>query len=185
MEMLNHFIHTLTGEFDNSEQFEALHSEGIVDFPFAEHVNTVCNDKIRNLPARFPGIFLVEESYYTVNKSRRASSHLFLFTQENESVKLTSYELPKGYEPSSFTYDQMDFVEFSDLHISEKFTPAIYTLKDGVWEGGSVSMFTPVLKFTLFERFSEDVLEVSEHMEVNGKRTFGYDVPILYKRKKA
>ena len=43
-------------------------------------------------------------------------------------------------------------------------------------------MFTPVLKFTLFERFSENVLEVSECMEMNGRRTFGYDQPILYRR---
>lgn len=43
-------------------------------------------------------------------------------------------------------------------------------------------MFSPVLKFTLFERFSNEGLEVSESMEVNGKRTFGYDVPILYHR---
>lgn len=43
-------------------------------------------------------------------------------------------------------------------------------------------MFSPVLKFTLFERFSEEYLEVSEIMEVNGKKTFGYDNPIIYKR---
>ena len=45
-------------------------------------------------------------------------------------------------------------------------------------------MFSPVLKFTLFERFSEERLEVTESMEVNGKRTFGYDEPIMYKRVK-
>ena len=44
-------------------------------------------------------------------------------------------------------------------------------------------MFTPVLKFTLWERFSEAGLEVQETMEVNGKRTFGYDAPIRYQRK--
>lgn len=43
-------------------------------------------------------------------------------------------------------------------------------------------MFSPVLKFTLFERFSKECLEVSESMEVNGKKTFGYDEPILYMR---
>ena len=63
-------------------------------------------------------------------------------------------------------------MHYTDLRVSEKFTPALYTLRNGVWEGGSVSMFSPVLKFTLFERFSKDVLEVSESMEVNGKRTF-------------
>ena len=46
----------------------------------------------------------------------------------------------------------------------------------------SVSMFSPVLKFTLYERFSQESLEVAETMEVNGKRTFGYDVPIVYRR---
>ena len=54
--------------------------------------------------------------------------------------------------------------------------------RDGVWEGGSESMFTPTLKFKLFERFSDELLEVSEVMEMNGKRTFGYDQPILYRR---
>ena len=43
-------------------------------------------------------------------------------------------------------------------------------------------MFTPMLKFTLFERFYEDTLEVSETMEMNSKRTMGYDEPIIYKR---
>ena len=43
-------------------------------------------------------------------------------------------------------------------------------------------MFSPVLKFTLFERFSTEALEVTESMEVNGKKTFGYDEPIIYKR---
>ncbi len=73
-------------------------------------------------------------------------------------------------------------MQWEHLEISEKFTPALYTLRDGVWEGGSVSMFSPVLKFTLYERFSREVLEVTETMEVNGKRTFGYDVPIVYRR---
>ena len=69
-----------------------------------------------------------------------------------------------------------------DQHNPKKFTPAVYTCRGGVWEGGSTSMFTPALKFTLFERFSSEGLEVSETMEMNGKRTFGYDVPILYRR---
>ena len=38
--------------------------------------------------------------------------------------------------------------------------------------------------FKLWERFSEDSLEVSEIIEVNGRRTFGYDDPIVYKRKR-
>ncbi len=36
--------------------------------------------------------------------------------------------------------------------------------------------------FKLWEKFSDSCLEVSESMEVNRKRTFGYDEPIIYKR---
>lgn len=177
MKHLDEFVKTLCGRFDNAAQIQELEKEGITDFPFARHVNTVCNDKITGLPADFPGKFVLEESYYTTNGKTHASPHLFLFTEEGEGVKLTSYELPKG----SDTYETMAPMAYADLKVSEKFTPAIYTLQDGVWEGGSVSMFSPVLKFTLFERFSPEVLEVTETMEVNGKRTFGYDRPILYR----
>ena len=105
-----------------------------------------------------------------------------MFTEEENGVLLTSYEIPEGYDKSSFTYANLTEVSYSSLKRSERFTPAPYTKKDGVWEGGSTSMFSPVLKFSLFERFSPECLEVTETMEVQGKQTFGYGVPILYKR---
>ena len=95
---------------------------------------------------------------------------------------LSSYEIPEGEDKHTFSYNSMKTVEYSELRKSEKFTPAIYKENNGSWEGGSVSQFTPVMTFRLWERFSEACLEVSESMEVNGKRTFGYDVPIIYKR---
>lgn len=174
------FLRLLEGRFDNRSQLDELGPQS--GLPYARHINTVCNDKISGLPADFAGVFLVEESYYTIQGNTHASAHLFLFTQQGDAIRLTSYELPAGYDKSSFTYEQMNTVDFSVLRPSEKFTPALYTLQDGVWEGGSVSMFSPVLKFTLFERFCADWLEVSETMEVNGRRTFGYDRPIVYRR---
>lgn len=183
MNNLNGFIEILCGHFDNSEQLKDLESKGITNYPFAEHVNTICNDKICGIPDDFKGVFVLEESYYTSDGKTHASPHLFLFSEENEGIKLTSYEIPKDYDKLSFTYQKLKTINYSDLHISEKFTPAIYKLKNDVWEGGSVSTFSPVLKFTLFERFSKEMLEVSESIEVNGKRTFGYDEPIIYKRK--
>lgn len=179
MSKLNEFMALLTGHFNNKEQYEAKKGE---NFPYAEHVNTACNDKILGLPADFAGVFMVEESYFTANGSIHGAPHLFLFTQQGDDVLLTSYDLPAGYDKDSFTYENLKPVAYADLKPSAKFTPALYTEKDGVWEGGSTSMFSPVLKFTLFERFSPEVLEVSEQMEVNGKKTFGYDEPILYKR---
>ncbi|WP_165247308.1 hypothetical protein [Adlercreutzia sp. ZJ141] len=181
MGKLNEFMVLLTGNFDNVEQFERM-KQTHADFPFAEHVNTICNEKITNMPKDFKGLFMVEESYYTANGNTHASPHLFLFTEEEAGIQLTSYELPDGYKKSTFTYEALTSVDYHDLKISEKFTPALFVESNGVWEGGSTSMFSPTLKFTLFERFSKDYLEVSESMEVKGKKTFGYDEPILYKR---
>ena len=127
-------------------------------------------------------IFIVEESYYETDGRRHSSPHLFLITDNDNEIMLFSYEIPKGEDKSMFTYDSMKTVEYSELKKSEKFTPALYQEKDGVWEGGSVSQFTPVMTFRLWEKFSDTCLEVSEIMEVNGKRTFGYDDPIIYKR---
>ena len=66
------------------------------------HVNTVCNEKIRNLPNDFKGIFLLEESYYFTKGMKNTSPHLFLFTEENSNVKLVSYKIPEGYDKKTF-----------------------------------------------------------------------------------
>lgn len=181
MEKLERFVSLLTGHFDNREQFGVMKDAG-TEFPYAEHVNTVCNDKIQNLPKDFEGLFVVEESYYETNGKRHALPHLFLFTQAEDGILLSSYEIPKGEDRSSFSYASMRQVNYEDLKKSERFTPALYREKDGVWEGGSVSQFSPVMKMKLWEKFSDSCLEVSESIEVQGKRTFGYDVPIVYKR---
>ncbi|MFR8012661.1 MAG: hypothetical protein ACLU8W_13100 [Clostridia bacterium] len=179
---LKEFVHLLCGKFDNSAQVSELRQGGNEDFPAAEHINTLCNEKISGLPDHFEGAFVLEESYYTVGGRTNTSPHLFLFTLVGEQVQLTSYDLPPEVDKKTLTYATLPELQYSALKPSEKFTPALYAYQDGAWEGGSVSMFSPVLKFTLFERFSADCLEVSETMEVNGKRTFGYDEPILYRR---
>ena len=178
---LDDFVGMMTGHFDNREQFDAMQKVGKV-YPYAEHVNTVCNDKIKNLPEDFKGKFVVEESYYETNGKRHASPHLFLITESEDGMVLSSYEIPKGEDKNTFSYDSMKHVEYNDLEKSEKFTPAVYHEKDGIWEGGSTSQFSPVMIFKLWERFSDSCLEVSECIEVNGTRTFGYDDPIIYKR---
>ena len=69
-----------------------------------------------------------------------------------QGILLSSYEIPKGEDKNTFSYDSMKNVDYAELKKSEKFTPAIYQEKDGVWEGGSVSQFTPVMVFKLGER---------------------------------
>lgn len=183
MEQLKEFMEILCGEFDNRKQYERKQKEGDTKFPFAEHTNTACNDKIKHLPEDFKGIFLIEESDYTVEGKTHSSPHLFLFTEEEKGIRLTSYELPEGVQKENFRYKTVREMDYSQLKASEKFTPALYVKKDGAWEGGSVSHFTPVLTFTLWERFSREELVVSECMHAGEKQVFGYDEPIVYQRK--
>ena len=182
MHDMKEFMALLCGRFNNQEQFDQRQAAGENGFPFARHVNTICGDKISGIPADFPGVFLLEESYYTIQGRTNASPHLFCFTQQEDGVLLTSYDLPKEIDGKTLSYETMPVIPFEDLSPSPKFTPALYRYEDGAWVGGSESMFTPVLKFTLFERFYPDRLEVSETMEREGKRVFGYDVPLIYQR---
>ena len=86
MNHLQQFVELLTGSFDNREQYEQMQKEGNQTFPLARHVNTACNDKITGLPQDFDGVFVLEESYYTVQGRTNASPHLFCFTQEADGV---------------------------------------------------------------------------------------------------
>ena len=181
MSKLTDFIKLMTGHFDNKEQFDKMQVEGKT-YPYAKHINTACNDKIKNLPENFNGTFIVEESYYETDEKSHASPHLFLISENNEGIVLSSYDIPNGEDKNTFSYNSMKNVDYTELKKSEKFIPALYHEKNGVWEGGSTSQFSPVMTFKLWEKFSDNFLEVSESMEVNGKRTFGYDEPIIYKR---
>lgn len=67
MMKLDNFVGMMTGHFDNKDQFKKMQAEGKT-YPYAEHVNTICNDKINNLPEDFKGKFVVEES--SVKESR-------------------------------------------------------------------------------------------------------------------
>ena len=78
---LDNFINMMTGHFNNKEQFDNMQREGKT-YPYAEHINTICNEKILNLPKDFNGKFVVEESYYETNGKRHASPHLFLITEK-------------------------------------------------------------------------------------------------------
>ena len=80
MSKLTDFIKLMTGHFDNKEQFDKMQAEGKT-YPYAKHINTVCNDKIKNLPENFNGTFVVEESYYETDGKSHAS-HIFSLFQK-------------------------------------------------------------------------------------------------------
>ena len=72
MMKLDNFVGMMTGHFDNKDQFKKMQAEGKT-YPYAEHVNTVCNDKINNLPEDFKGKFVVEERKPLIRGSFRLS----------------------------------------------------------------------------------------------------------------
>lgn len=182
MQNLDKFMEIITGNFNNQQQFNTLKQQGVEGYPYAEHVITICNNKISSLPQNFEGYFALEESYYTLNNHTNAQPRLFLFTAQGDNVLLTSYDLPSTLNKEKLNYEEMPNLQYKDLAVSEKFTPALFIEKNGTWVGESESMFTPILKFTLKESFSKEKLVVSEVMEKNGVKTFGFEPPIEYKR---
>ena len=82
MMKLDNFIGMMTGHFDNKEQFNMMQATGKI-YPYAKHVNTVCNDKINNIPHDFNGKFVVEESYYETNGNRHAALRGFLWSSSH------------------------------------------------------------------------------------------------------
>ena len=82
MSDLKNFVSLLTGTFNNQAQLRELEARGVTGYPAARHVNTPINHLIDGLPTDFAGVFLLEESDYTVGSRTNPMPHLFLFTQE-------------------------------------------------------------------------------------------------------
>lgn len=184
MKTLERFIEYLCGDFNNEEQLAREKELGKEGLPKAAHINRVCNEKIKNLPKDFKGYFVIEESYYEIGNRKNSLPHLFLFELNEEGkVVLTSYELPENIKKEEFSSNNEALsLDYETLIPSEKFTPMIYEEVGESFEGKSVSDFGNGLIFTLQERTSQESLEVSEVFEKNGKKTFGFDEPIIYKK---
>ncbi len=73
---------------------------------------------------------MVEESYFTANGATHAAPHLFLFTEQDGGVLLTSYDMPAGYDKDSFTYANLKPVAYADLKPSAKSTRPCTPEKD-------------------------------------------------------
>lgn len=181
MENLKKVIQLLSGRFDNSEQFHSLSEEEQETFPFAIHNNTLLNALIVNRPKDFDGVFLHEESYYTLKNKEKFKSDIFLFsTDESGNVVLKSITVPK--ELMNAKFDTLKDIDFSDLSESDKFVPLHYTEQDGTFTGESHSMFTKTTAFILKQELSDEALVIKEELFNGNKRVFGFDRPIIYKR---
>lgn len=171
----------LEGNFSNKEQYEALSSSEQVTFPFARHKNHILNSKINNLPTTFEGIYLFEESYYTLNGREKFKSDIFLFTlNELNEVVLSAIVVPKEWLNQK--YEAISSIDSNDLTISDKFTPLVYKKEKNEFIGKSVSLFTKKTQFILEQKISDKSLIIKEEMFNGEKRIFGFDLPIIYKK---
>lgn len=189
MSLLPLFLEYIVGDFDNRAQVEAERQAGRQLHPAARHVNRPANAKIRNLPADFQGVFVIEESYYVTPDGREVlAPHLFLFAETaTGQVQLTSYELPAGVTKADFRNDNPDLVlDYPALTVSKTFTPLTYEYDParGFW-GQSATPLPNGAVFTLTETIGPAGLDVMELMEKDGQRLTPYETPILYRRSPA
>ena len=73
MVKLDNFVDMMTGHFNNKEQFDKMQKDGKI-YPYAEHINTICNGKILNLPKDFNGKFVVRN---TRTNGKHVLHHIF------------------------------------------------------------------------------------------------------------
>lgn len=182
MNQLESFLSMLCGQFDNKIQLEKFKMEGITNYPFAELRNTHCNDKIIGLPNDFKGTFVLKESTYTMKEKTNNIPHLFLIIEEQDAIKLVSYEIPDSFTEDNFSYENLTSIKYVDLKRNETFSPIHFKWKNDCFYGKSVSIISSNMKFKFEETLSAERLLLSETIEVNGKRTFGFDLPIVYRR---
>lgn len=187
MTEFEYFKTIITGKFNNDKQIEHEKKEGNVNHPHARHINEICNDKIKNLPDNFSGIFVLEESYYTNLTTQKQTTlpHLFLFTENEENhVILTSYEVPKDIPIAEFTNANKNLLlDFNTLMLSKKFQPLTYDFSpESGFYGKSLSTLAPNLTLYLEETLKENVFEVTEIMKRGDQVLIGFDGPIIYNR---
>ena len=147
-----------------------------------KHINTVCNDKSKS-PRKLQWYICCRRSYYETDGKSHASPHLSLFQKIMKELcfLLTIFRMEKIRIHFSLWFYESSRLQWTER--IKKNSHQHFTREGCVWEGGSTSQFSPVMIFKLWERFSEDSLEVSEIIEVNEEEHFGYDDPIVYKRK--
>lgn len=178
---LEQVVFYLDGDFSNKKQFEKLSEDQKRIFPYATHRNHILTPKINGIPKDFKGIFLHEESYYTLNNRERFKSDIFLFSfNEEQRVKLSATTIPKKYDNKRF--DDIESIAYNEISVSEKFVPIVYEKIDDVYIGKSESAFTASNHFFLSQEISSKCLVIKEELFKGDRRIFGFDEAIVYER---
>jgi hypothetical protein len=182
MQNLNRFMEMVCGAFDNSEQCRQEEARGTRIHPRARHIIGICNDRISNLPADFPGFFVIEESYFDLGAQQIEKHYLFLYEETvHGKIRLTSFDVPASIPRASFTNANREMqIDFEQLTVSPRFEPLILDQQDGEFFGENSSLFAPETIFKFSLRVTPRALIVKELLERSGVRVAGYETPIVY-----
>ena len=177
-------IRMLSGIFTNEEQIRKEDMEGKRVHPPAEHIITPCGHMISNIPEGLRNGFVIEESYFDLGDRVIDKHYLFLYEEAGaRTVRLTSFNLPENIEFGKFIGSNDSLrMDFRDLKVSPRFEPLLLNKNNGEYFGENVSSFGPGKIFRFSLRVSEEGFEVKELLEADGKKSAGYDTPVVYKR---
>ena len=181
------FKKLILGNFNNLEQIEIEKSQGEITHMIAKNIRKVCNDKIKNLPQGFKGIFVIDESYYTDIKTDVTNRlpYLFLFEEvEDCKIKATAYGVSKSIPMDEFTNSNEKLeMDYNELRIIDKFVPMIYEYtEDKGFYAKSFSNFGNEVTLLLEIVLSENKLELKEMLKKGNRMIGGFETPIIYKR---
>ena len=98
MMKLDNFINMMTGHFNNKEQFDNMQREGKT-YPYAEHINTICNEKIIEPFLKILMVNLLLKKATMRQMVNAMLPHIFSLLQRKKmELWLYSYEIPEGEE---------------------------------------------------------------------------------------
>ena len=107
---LDNFIGMMTGYFDNKEQFMEMKEAG-KSFPYAQHINTVCNDKIKNIIVSVVFLVLIIGIMF-----------INIFTKDNEISISERRKLEQFPKLTLTTLLDKSFFEKFDKYTTDQFT---------------------------------------------------------------
>ena len=182
---LDLYLSYLTGNFDNFAQVESEQKMGKQTHPYAKHVSRVITNRVKNIPADFKGVFVLEESYYkTSGQDTLLKPYIFKFLLNDAGqIVLHSMGVPAQIDKKKFRNDNPNWsLDFADLKESPSFKPAVYAKTVRGFYVKAPNDLPGGIKFTLEETIGNGFLEVMELAEKDGKRLTPYETPLQYVR---
>lgn len=177
----------ITGDFDNRPQLDRDRADGKPPHPYSRFVNRLADDKVRNRPANQSGFYVLEERYYVYPGQDTLVKPQLYFFEETASgtVKLHVLQWPDTKVTKQIRNDnsglQFDYNTLTDL---PAVTPTAFERTyRGFYLNTHPNTAVPATGQLLLERtIGRDFLEVTEVVNLSGKRSALYSAPIVYKR---